>query len=124
IVTPDSLGLNNIHYVTPATNMSNVGAYFISPSMDPLDLSIPAQAALGLQYDYVFNDGILNVLRRPLEISPHDTTLTYGDKVGGFTFNYDYDETGISVNDRAEFLNNLAEQHTTPIDSGLALIDG
>ena len=39
------------------------------------------------EYNYTFNDGLLSINKLPLIITPKDTTLNYGEKLGSFNYN-------------------------------------
>ncbi len=115
-LTPGQLRLDNLDYSTPATSTSDVGIYFIRPTQHtPLDLTNPTDKGLTELYNFIFNDGLLTINRMPLLITPNDTTLTYGQKVGNFAFNYSYPDANIADADKAAFLNSIKSIHqSTP----------
>ncbi len=116
------LQLDTIAYTTPATSSSNVGLYFIKPSFKPLSATDSLAFEL---YDYTFNNGILFNNKMPLLITPKDTVLTYGDKMGSFNFNYTYGDSLIPVSERSNFLFNISLAHDSTIDTSVVgFVDG
>ncbi|HYJ64425.1 MAG TPA: MBG domain-containing protein, partial [Parafilimonas sp.] len=116
------LQLDTIAYTTPATSSSNVGLYFIKPSFKPLSAIDSLVFEL---YDYTFNNGILFNNKMPLLVTPKDTAFTYGDKIGGFNFNYTYGDSLIAVPERGSFLTNIGIAHDSTIDTSVvAFVDG
>lgn len=89
-LTVADLGLTQIKYQTPATDLSDVGIYFIRPSriFDSLNT---ADLDFLDRYNYTFTDGALTITKLPLTITSRDTTLIYGQKAGDFAFNYSFD---------------------------------
>jgi hypothetical protein len=81
------LGLTTITFTTPATPLSNVGSYFIRPSR-VFVAGNAGDSILLSKYNYVFTDGILSVEKLPVTVTPRDTTLVYGQKVGDIHFTY------------------------------------
>lgn len=116
------LNLDTIAYNTPATSMSNTGLYFIRPSFKHLTATDSLAFEL---YDFTFQDGVLFVKKMPLLITPKDTTVTYGDKIAGFQYNYTYGDSLIALSDRAAFLNTIIATHDSTINNNVvAFIDG
>src|SRR5262249_6271372 len=74
-------------------------------------------------YNYDFIDGLLTIDKMPLKIRPNHLTLTYGDKIEGVTFNYDYDSTNIDEIDRNTFFSSLTSAYQQPISNALAFVD-
>ncbi len=61
----------------------------------------------------------------PLLITPKDTTLVYGEKVGQFAFNYSYPDSNIAPGDKAAFLDTIQAIHKSNlIDTAIALVSG
>ena len=123
-LTLADLGLTQIQYQTPATSTSNVGIYYIRPSTAPLNPADPFDAGLLEQYTYEFTDGLLTIEKLPLTITPRDTTLTYGDRVGGFAFDYQYNDSLITLPDNAVLLNAIHSDHQASLTNALGLVDG
>ena len=73
--------------------MSNVGLYIIKPSMKTFASGDTTLIALNELYKYMFNTGVLSVKPMPLVITPRDTTLTYGDKIAGISYNFSYGDS-------------------------------
>lgn len=116
------LDLDSLVYTTPATSTSNVGFYFIKPSFKQLSSTDSLVFEL---YDYTFNNGILFNNKMPLLITPADTSFIYGDKLGGFNFEYTYGDSLIPVSERSDFLTNISIAHDSTIDTTvLAFVDG
>src|SRR6185437_3021703 len=109
--TLKDLGLDTINYTTTATNMSNVGLYVIKPAMKNFASGDSNLVALNELYKYVFNNGILSITKMPLVITPRDTTLTYGDKISGISYNYTYGDSLIAQTDKSAFFSSLQSSY-------------
>src|SRR6185437_2600853 len=122
--TLKDLGLDTINYTTTATNMSNVGLYVIKPAMKNFASGDSNLVALNELYKYVFNNGILSITKMPLVITQRDTTLTYGDKISGISYNYTYGDSLIAITDRSAFLNTLQSSYQqNMVTNAVALVD-
>lgn len=104
------VGLDSLKFETPATSQSNTGIYFIRPSADSADIGMDKFEL----YNYEFVDGLLTINKMPLKITPKHLTLTYGDKIENVAFDYDYDSTQISEEDRSGFLSSLEVATSSP----------
>ncbi len=124
-MTAAQLRLDSLDYTTPAINTSNVGIFFIRPTPHTLlDPTNPTDAGLLELYNYIMNDGLLVINKMPLVITPRDTTLTYGQKVGNFTFNYSYADSNIAPSDKMNFLSEIDSiHHSNYIDTAFALVN-
>jgi len=118
-LTLSDIGLDSLKFQTPATSQSNTGIYFIRPSADSSDIGTDKFEL----YNYDFVDGLLTIDKMPLKIRPNHLTLTYGDKIEGVTFNYDYDSTNIDNIDRSTFFSSLTSAYEQPISNAFALVD-
>jgi hypothetical protein len=120
------LRLDSLDYSTPANPTANVGAYFIRPALHrPLNNTDPVDLGLKESYNFIMNDGILSVEKMPLLITPRDTTLVYGDKIGQFAFNYSYPDSNIATLDKARFLDSIETiHHSDLIDTVIGLVNG
>ncbi|MEP7318395.1 MAG: S8 family serine peptidase, partial [Panacibacter sp.] len=121
--TLHELGLDSIYFTTPATTFSNTGIYFIRPAIKPLNPNDSVDIALMEMYNYVFNDGLLSIQKIPLLITPKDTTLNYGDKIAGITYNFNYPDSLISLEDRTAFLDTLQNTYVAELADATALAD-
>ncbi|MCX6274501.1 MAG: MBG domain-containing protein [Bacteroidetes bacterium] len=119
------LKLDNILFSTLANGSSNVGYYYIRPSINPLDPNDLNDAALLDSYDYHFIDGTLEIQKMPLAIKPVDKTVLYGDKIDGsqIQFTYTYDDSNIASADRAGFLADLKATYEPSLVKEVALVD-
>jgi Subtilase family/MBG domain (YGX type)/Secretion system C-terminal sorting domain len=121
--TLTELGLDNILFTSPANSLSNTGIYIIVPSIDPLDPTDSIDVALLENFTYEFNQGLISINKLPLTITPNDTTLVYGESIGGITFTYDYDQSNVAPGDQAALLNSIESEHQANLASEIALID-
>ena len=119
------LKLDSILFSTLANGTSNVGYYYIRPSINPLDPNDLNDAALLDSYDYHFIDGTLEIQKMPLAIKPVDKTVLYGDKIDGtqIQFTYTYDDSNIAMGDRAGFLADLKAIYEPSLVNEVALVD-
>jgi hypothetical protein len=123
-LTLADLGLNTLTYSTPANSKSNVALYYIRPERT-FNMSDPTDVALNQLYTYDFVDGLLEIEKMPLLITPKDTSLVYGEKIGGFKFNYVYDNSNIDQIDQVGFLDSIETEHNLYLaEDGIALVDG
>lgn len=121
--TLQDLGLDSIYFTTPADAFSNTGIYFIRPAIKQLDPNDSADIALMELYKYSFNDGLLSIHKLPLIISPKDTTVNYGDKIGNFNFHFNYPDSLIADSDKAVFLDSLETGYRRELADATALAD-
>lgn len=118
------LGLARISYSSPASDFSNTGQYFIKASR-VFDPNNATDAGLLELYDYVFTDGVLTISKLPLTITPKDKVETFGNKITGIDFEYDYDEGNILQSNRNVFLSNLQAEHFANITpDAIAFVNG
>jgi hypothetical protein len=59
-----------------------------------------------------FNDGLLSINKLPLTITPKDTSLIYGDKIGSFNYKFDYPDSLSADSDKAYSLRQPVKQFT------------
>lgn len=118
------LGLDSIYYSTSATASSNTGIYYIRPAIKPFDPLDSADVVHKEMYNYSFNDGLLSVQKMPLTVTPLDTTLIYGDKIGNFNYQFDYPDSLISELDKTGFYNNLEADYRQDLAEAVAIADG
>jgi len=122
-LTLQQLGLQQITYTTPATSMSGVAPYIITPSrvFNPANTT---DAALLAKYNYVFQPGVLTVQRLPVTVSPRDTTIVYGQKVGNIHFDYNFDLT-VALDSAAKLLNIVTSSHQSLLANNvIGLVNG
>jgi len=123
-LTLSGLGLDKIVFSSPATDLSSVGKYFIKASR-AFNSNDSADIGLLELYDYTFTDGLLTINKMPLTITPQDKIVTYGNKITGISFKYNYDSSNIDVANRAVFLNNLKAEHSANlVDTAIAFVNG
>ncbi|MBK7761759.1 MAG: S8 family serine peptidase [Bacteroidetes bacterium] len=117
--TLSDLGLDTIDHVTPASEYSNVGTYFIQPLVDVNDSS------LQVQFEYTFNNGILFVEKLPLTIKPNNKIVQFGDQINGedFTFQYIYNSANIPSTVQAAFIDTFQQTYEGNLLKEVALID-
>ncbi|MEO6683549.1 MAG: MBG domain-containing protein, partial [Ginsengibacter sp.] len=108
-ITLEELGLTNITYQSPANDISNVGIYFIRP-VRAFDENNPDDQTFLEKYNYQYADGALTITKLPLKITARDTTLIYGQKAGGFGFNYTVDASA-DIGDKNALINNVVMNH-------------
>jgi hypothetical protein len=107
-LSPAQIGMDILTFTTPANSMSNVNKYVIKP-VRPFDPENPVDVGFNELYSYVFTDGILDIQKMPLVITPRDTVVTYGEKIGNIKFNYEFPTEGLD--DATGFLNNIVADH-------------
>jgi hypothetical protein len=94
-VTPaevTSLGLDNLQYQTSATERSAVNKYFIKP-LSPH----AANSAILNDYEFIYENGELQVTELPIKIVPANKTIKYGQFPDNITYNYEFDKSNMSV---------------------------
>lgn len=117
------LGLTDISYQSPASDLSDVGIFYIRPSRIFDDTNRDDQAFLD-KYNYTFTDGALTITKLPLKITSRDTTLVYGQKAGNFGFNYSFDASANIINPAA-LLNAVASDHENQLANDvIGLVNG
>ncbi len=121
--TLHDLGLDSLFYTTPATSLSNTGIYFIRPAIPPFDPNDSADVGFSEEYNYTFNDGLLTINKLPLTITPTDTTLTYGQKIGSFNYKFAYPDSLFNDSDKAVFSDSLTRGYDSSISSQIAMAD-
>ncbi|HLX93537.1 MAG TPA: MBG domain-containing protein, partial [Puia sp.] len=123
-LTAKQVGVDSIYYRTTANNLSNVNQYIIMPSTRIFDTVHNAGDAAILEL-YTFDSvaGVLNVTPMPLVITPRDTALGYGQKIGTIHFNYSYDNSHIADTSQLGFLNALKSSYEGAIiDTAYVLV--
>lgn len=121
--TLSDLGLDSIYYTTPATSTSNKGLYYIRPAIAPFDPGDTADLVLQELYNYTFTDGVLSVEKMPLEITPRDTSIVYGDKISDLAFMFNYPDSLIAGDEKAAFLDSLELLYYAELADATALAD-
>ncbi len=107
-LTVQELGLTDIVYQTPVTAESNTGIYAINPSK-AFD-STGTDSAILKKYTYAFTAGVLTVQKLAVKITARDTTLSYGEKPGNFTFNYAFDSS-VNIDNPAALAGTIQASH-------------
>ena len=117
------LGLKEIKYSSPANNLSNTGNYAINVFTDALDSLDLNDVALLESFTYSFVNNILIIEKLPLKIIPEDANLTYGNKVGNFSYKFQYDNVNIATEDRTPLLDLLKGSYFGNLADAVALVD-
>jgi hypothetical protein len=93
-----------ISFETIATALSNTGLWEIeADGNDPLnpESGLPVVDSLDIalleKYDLAFENGLLTIEKLDLVISPKDTTITYGDEIGGFEFDFHFNNDSVNL---------------------------
>ncbi|MCK5367848.1 MAG: hypothetical protein KAQ62_04825, partial [Cyclobacteriaceae bacterium] len=120
-LTLEDLGLDILTFSTPATSSSNVGVSNIFPdditeSLDPLLLEL---------YEYDFVPGKLYTEKLAIKITPNDLEKTYGEKIVGITYRYDFDSENMDEGEIPAFIESLnqAYRSTFTDEDSLAIIN-
>ncbi|MTI38399.1 MBG domain-containing protein [Fulvivirga lutimaris] len=125
--------LPQIVFETQATSLSDVGVYFVSPSLG-IDAqtgdSIQAPIQLKEMYDFTFENGALFIDPLSLKITPNNINMTYGDQLPPIEFTYDFG-TDLNIPNRDQILASLTSLHDDQLvqdtvallDRGLALVN-
>ncbi|MCO4292177.1 S8 family serine peptidase [Solitalea sp. MAHUQ-68] len=108
-LTLTDIGLDSIVFTTPATSTSNVNNYILKASRT-FNPDIPADAGFTELYNYNFIDGFISIQKMPLTVTPRDTTLTYGEKVGDIHFNYQFDPS-VVLDDPEALMDTVLNYH-------------
>ncbi|NTS40640.1 S8 family serine peptidase [Flavisolibacter sp. BT320] len=119
-LTPESLGLQNVTftYSEPSLNpLSNVGEYRIDVSR-PFDPQVPTDAALLELYDYSAAIGTIKINKLAVTVSPQNRTVTYGDPLDDFTFNYVFDPAA-KIADQQALTNAIRQAHEAHVDNSV-----
>jgi hypothetical protein len=122
-----------VSFETVATALSNTGLWeIVANSNDPLNPAsqVPATDSLDIslleRYNFAFERGLLNIDKLDLVIKPNDTTFTFGDAIGGFSFDYlfntDSNNVVITPQDSIAILSALQQSHATALVNGTALV--
>ena len=117
------LGLDTLNVYTVANNFSNVGIYLIraeEPNWDPTD---PNDAGLLELYNYEFIDGALTIEQMPLIIAANDTTIVFGEKLGGFSFSYEYPDSLVASSDSILAFDSIQVNHLGNITNAVAVVE-
>jgi hypothetical protein len=131
-LTLHDLGLDSITYTTNVEPLSDVGIYNITPEryIDPSKVDDPT---LETKYNYQFVAGAFNVTKMPLLITPVDKTVAYGQSIGKVDFNYQFDQSRMTVTDAAALRTMISQSHQLYLpenalavikDFGVTLADG
>ncbi|MEP7143520.1 MAG: MBG domain-containing protein [Ferruginibacter sp.] len=108
-LTLKDIGLDTMSFITLANADSSVGTYSVRPSriFNPLD---SIDRGLSELYKYIFNTAsFITIEKLPVTVTPLDTTITYGQKIPGVQFTYQFD--GANIPDSVTFLNNIQSAH-------------
>lgn len=126
----------DIPLTTIATPLSNVGLWAIVPgSSDPLNPNsqVPATDSLDLamleEFNFSFQNGLMEVSPADLIISPRDTVFTYNDTITGFSFDYIFkndtlNNFSINPSDSLAIASSLSLAHSTALVDATALVRG
>lgn len=129
--------ITGISFTTIADALSNTGLWEIIPvaddplnpdsGIDPVDST---DIALLNNYNFIFENGLLQIEKMDLLIIPKDTTFTYGDTIGGFEFYYIFNNDTIdpgnnvviNPQDSADILTLLQDTHATALVNATAFV--
>ncbi|MES2649195.1 MAG: S8 family serine peptidase [Bacteroidota bacterium] len=121
-LTPAILKLEPLVIETDALTTSNVGFYNIFVSRPPL--TPQEELLLNELYEFTFIRGTLAVTRMPLKITPKNKEITYGDKLQGFEYIYQYDGAKIDPLEIPAYENLISTEHLANMETdAYALID-
>ncbi|WP_439882759.1 S8 family serine peptidase [Pontibacter sp. MBLB2868] len=105
---PDYLQSANIQFTTLATDISDVGAYIITPSIAS-DNPIFSNTD---QYEVVYENGILLIEKIPLQITANDVAIAEGDPISGFNYSYSFPVPINNTPERIQLIkDNLRSSH-------------
>jgi len=125
-----------IDLVTIANSLSNVGLWAIEADPnDPLNPESGSTATDSLdisllqRYNFVFQNGFLSIEKLDLIIIPNDTSFIFNDSIGGFTFEYIFNNDtlnniDIEPSDSLAILSALLQAHGTALVNATALVRG
>jgi len=129
--------ITGIPFETVANELSNVGIWeIVASASDPLNPQSnigPTDSldiALLNKYNFHFERGLLTIEKMDLLIVPKDTTITYGDPLSGFEYEYHFNNEqvtpGFSIDinpdDSQAILNQLQLSHATALVNGIGLV--
>ncbi len=86
-LTLADLGLENLGFQTQADSGSNVGNYLVRPVRD-FDSTNPVDIGLLEIFNYSFVDGTLSIEQLPIQVTPNDQTIDYGEALTNISFTY------------------------------------
>ena len=104
ILTPEEQArVESIIIETNATPLANAGLWPIVASLDdplnPLSTVVataPLDTFLLYNYNFSFNNGLLDITKLNLTVTPDSASFVYNTEISGFTFDFSFEETGIS----------------------------
>ncbi|WP_210485869.1 S8 family serine peptidase [Rufibacter aurantiacus] len=115
----DSLRASNIAFTTLATDLSDVGAYIVTPSLAPTHPFL----ARADKYEVVYEPGILQIEKIALEIAARDVAITEGAPLTGFAYNFNFPTPVRNTSDRVEQVrNSLLQSHLSLQTNKVALV--
>ena len=122
-LTADSVGLGHLNYQTLASAEANVGIYQVAVSMDALD---PPGSwgffACSILWIYI-PVRAYTIRKCRSVISPRDTSIVYGDKIGDIHFNYIFDDSHIDPATRESFLDSIEQTHLLTMSNAMVLVN-
>jgi hypothetical protein len=141
----DSAGLSQeeidrilgISFETVANSLSNTGLWEIKANgNDPLnpESGLPVTDSLDIslleRYNIDIENGLLSIEKLDLLISPKDTTITYGDIIGGFDYNFYFNNDTvnpvygfqISEDDSLAILSAFSQNYATALVNSIAVV--
>ncbi len=113
------VGIASITYNSIADFNTNVDFYSIEPVYTLTDPSFENQ------FDYQTVNGLLSVDKMSLLITPKDTTMTYGAKVDGreFKFDYEFDEAIVPASELMAFKADIEAEHKLYMAKEVILVE-
>ena len=129
--------IRSVTFETVATALNNTGLWEIrANSNDPLNpaSSVPAVDPVDIslleRYNFAFERGLLSIEKLDLVIRPNDATFTYGEAIGGFSFDYLFNNDSVNqgssviINpvDSLAILSALQQAHATALVNSTALV--
>ncbi|WP_347157826.1 S8 family serine peptidase [Pontibacter chitinilyticus] len=119
---PAGLTKNDIRFTTLATDISDVGAYTITPSIIETDLTRPILANTDA-YEFVYEPGTLLIEKIPVLVQANDVAITEGAPIQGFTYTYTFPTPINNTADRIQLIrDNLLREHLALQTNKVALV--
>jgi hypothetical protein len=131
------LRIESVDLVTLADALSNTGIWeIIATGDDPLnpESTVTATDSLDIAlldaYNFDFERGLLTIEKMDLLIVPEDSTITFGDSITGFKYNYYFNselanpDELIEINgaDSLAILNLLLQSHATALVNAIGTV--
>ncbi|MFD3001848.1 S8 family serine peptidase [Pontibacter toksunensis] len=116
---PASLSVTDLRFTTLATDLSDVGAYVVTPHIR----SGHPVLALSDRYEFVYEPGILQIEKIAVEIIPNDLAISEGEPIQGFTYTYSFPVPIANSDDKIQLIRNkLSQAHKVLQTNRVALV--